>query len=141
MYKTIKELFQLLTQQQRKRFYALQMLVILMAVMELLGIASIGPFMALVADPKLIETNSTLAYLYELSGLNSANQFLFAAGLGVLFALAIASVISIITTWRLSLFAMQTGTELADRLYTHYLNQSWLFHACGSTQLAKGESL
>lgn len=36
--------------------------------MELLGIASIGPFMALVADPKLIEPNAILAYLEELSG-------------------------------------------------------------------------
>lgn len=134
----IKQLFQLLTPQQRKRFYILQALVILMAVMELIGIASIGPFMALVADPQLIETNATLATLYEYSGLKSANQFLFATGVGVLLALGIASVISIITTWRLSLFAMQTGTELADRLYTHYLNQGWLFHASGSSaQLTK----
>ena len=134
----IKELFQLLTPQQRKRFYILQALVILMAVMELIGIASIGPFMALVADPQLIETNATLATLYEYSGLKSANQFLFATGVGVLLALGIASVISIVTTWRLSLFAMQTGTELADRLYTHYLNQGWLFHASSSSaQLTK----
>lgn len=134
----IKELFSLLTPSQRKRFYTLQILVILMAIMELLGIASIGPFMALVADPQLIETNATLAKLYELSGLKSTNQFLFATGLGVLIALGVASVFSIITTWRLSLFAMQIGTELADRLYTHYLNQNWLFHASGSSaQLTK----
>lgn len=134
----IRELFRLLTPQQRKRFYALQILVILMAIMELFGIASIGPFMALVADPQLIETNATLAKLYEFSGLTSANQFLFAAGVGVLIALGLASIISIITTWRLSLFAMQTGTEIADRLYTHYLNQNWLFHASGSSaQLTK----
>lgn len=138
MYSLIKELFSLLTPSQRKRFYILQVLVILMAVMELLGIASIGPFMALVADPELIETNTTLAQLYEWSGLQSKNQFLFATGLGVLIALGLASVISIITTWRLSLFAFSVGTEIADRLYTHYLNQNWLFHASGSSaQLTK----
>lgn len=109
-----------------------------MAVMELLGIASIGPFMALVADPELIETNTTLAQLYEWSGLQSKNQFLFATGLAVLIALGLASIISIITTWRLSLFAFSVGTEIADRLYTHYLKQNWLFHASGSSaQLTK----
>lgn len=134
----IKQLFQLLTPAQRKRFYGLQVLVILMAVMELFGIASIGPFMALVADPKLIETNHTIATIYQFSGLQSTNQFLFATGLGVLVALGMASAISIITTWRLSLFAMQTGTEISDRLYTFYLNQDWLFHASGSSaQLTK----
>lgn len=134
----IKQLFQLLTPEQRKRFYGLQVLVILMAVMELFGIASIGPFMALVAEPKLIETNHTIATIYQFSGLQSTNQFLFATGLGVLVALGMASAISIITTWRLSLFAMQTGTEISDRLYTHYLNQDWLFHASGSSaQLTK----
>lgn len=134
----IKQLFQLLTPEQRKRFYGLQVLVILMAVMELFGIASIGPFMALVAEPKLIETNHTIATIYQFSGLQSTNQFLFATGLSVLVALGLASAISIITTWRLSLFAMQTGTEISDRLYTHYLNQDWLFHASGSSaQLTK----
>lgn len=129
----IKQLFQLLSSEQRKRFYRLQILVILMAIMELLGIASIGPFMALVADQQLIETNSILVKLYELSGASSANQFLFIVGLVVLFTLSIASCMSILTTWRLSLFAAQTGTELADRLYSYYLQQNWLFHADSSS--------
>lgn len=134
----IKQLFRLLTPDQRKRFYSLQLLVILMAIMELVGIASIGPFMALVADPSLIETNAILAWLYQQSGLQTANQFLIATGLTVLAALALASVISIITSWRMSLFAFSVGTEIADRLYSHYLNQNWLFHASGSSaQLTK----
>lgn len=134
----IKELFRLLTPDQRKRFYSLQALVILMAIMELVGIASIGPFMALVADPALIETNTSLAWLYQQSGLQTVNQFLIATGLTVLVALALASIISIITSWRMSLFAFSVGTEIADRLYTHYLNQNWLFHASGSSaQLTK----
>lgn len=129
----IKELFQLLTPRQRRHLYRLQILVILMAIMELIGIASIGPFMALVADRDLIETNSVLQSIYRFSGLHSPNQLLFVLGVGVLFFLGVASVLSIITTWRMSLFAMQTGSEIADRLYAHYLRQGWLFHACGSS--------
>lgn len=138
MYSLIKELFSLLTPSQRKRFYSLQVLVILMAIMELVGIASIGPFMALVADPSLLETNPLLASLYQLSGLQTTNQFLFATGVVVLMALTVASCISIITSWRLSLFAFSVGAEIADRLYSHYLKQNWLFHASGSSaQLTK----
>lgn len=138
MLKTLIELFQLLTPDQRKRFYSLQVLVVLMAFMELIGIASIGPFMALVADTSLLENNATLNKLYLLSGLSNPSDFLFATGVGVLAMLAIASFVSIFTTWRLSIFSMQAGTEIADRLYEHYLQQRWLFHSTGSSaQLTK----
>ena len=138
MLKTLKQLFQLLTPSQRSRFYRLQILVMLMAFGELLGIASIGPFMALVADVQLLETNATLKQIYQATGLTNPQDFLFFAGLGVLAMLALASVVSIFTTWRLSIFSYSVGTEIADRLYKHYLNQGWLFHASGSSaQLTK----
>lgn len=111
----------------------MQILVVAMAFMELIGIASIGPFMALVADKKLLENNQIYGRLFELSGLAGPNEFIFAAGVLVLVALAVSSVVCIVTTWRMAVFAHSIGVELADRLYTHYLNQSWLFHANGSS--------
>src|SRR5690625_3040681 len=133
MLKTLKELFHLLTAEQRRRFYRLQILVVLMALMELLGIASIEPFMALAADMDLLQSNSFLQRLYTIRGVQDPMDFLFIMGLGVLIMLALASVISILTTWRLSMFSFSVGVQLADRLYRHYLRQSWLFHAGGSS--------
>lgn len=138
MLKALIELFRLLTPDQRRRFYSLQALVVLMAFLELVGIASIGPFMALVADINLLESNVVYNKLYVVSGLGSPTDFLFATGIGVLAMLGIASFVSVFTTWRLSLFSMQVGTEIADRLYQYYLSQNWLFHASGSSaQLTK----
>lgn len=138
MFDLAKELFVLLTPSQRRRYYSLQVMVILMAFMELLGIASIGPFMALVADTQLLETNSILNQLYIASGVATHTEFLFIAGSFVLLMLGIASVVSVVTTWRLSLFAFSIGTEIGDRLYRYYLNKDWLFHASGSSaQLTK----
>lgn len=133
-----KELFSLLTSNQRRRYLSLQVMVFFMAIMELLGIASIAPFMALVADMQLLETNTILKQLYLASGVDSHEKFLFLAGLIVLLMLSTASILSIITTWRLSLFALSVGTEIGDRLYRYYLNKDWLFHASGSSaQLTK----
>lgn len=138
MFKTIKELFQLLTPLQRRRLYVLQLLVVLMAFMELVGIASIGPFMALIANMELLETNAFLSQIYRATGLSNPNDFLFFTGFCVLVMLGLASATSIFTTWRLSIYSMEVGTEIADRLYQHYLNQEWLFHASGSSaQLIK----
>src|SRR5690625_1006952 len=138
MFKTLKELFELLSSDQRKRFYRLQVLVVLMAFLELVGIASIGPFMALVADMDLIHTNAILQQVYRFTGLDDPMDFLFCVGIGVLVMLAIASAVSIITTWRLSMFSFSVGVQIADRLYRHYLRQNWLFHSAGSiAQLTK----
>ena len=46
MFRMIRQLFSLLTPQQLKQFYILQILVVIMALTELIGIASIAPFMA-----------------------------------------------------------------------------------------------
>lgn len=138
MFHLAKELFALLTASQRQHYYLLQTMVILMAFMELLSIASIGPFMALIADTSLLETNSILNQIYVASGAATDIKFLFIVGSFVLLMLSIASILSVITTWRLSLFAFSVGTEIGDRLYRYYLNKDWLFHASSSSaQLTK----
>ena len=138
MLKVIKQLFVLLTDKQLKQFYLLQVLVVIMAFTELLGIASIAPFMALVGDISILETNGVFAQLYRMSGLNNPMDFLFYTGVIVLVMLTFSTVISMFTTWRLSIFGARIGTEIADRLYSYYMQQSWQFHASGSSaQLTK----
>jgi len=138
MLKLIKELFNLLTPSQRNRFYTLQLLVIMMALGEIVGIASIAPFMALVGDVSMLDRDNLLAQLYVQSGMQNPYDFVFWVGVGVLIALTISALVSMFTSWKLAMFAAQVGTENADRLYAHYLNQSWLFHAGGSSsQLVK----
>ena len=138
MFKLIKKLFTLLTPGQRKRFYGLQILVILMAFAEIIGVVSIVPFMALVGDMNQLQQNTIIAQAYQVSGVSSESQFVFLLGLSVLVLLLISSIISILTVWKISMFANKIGVEIADRLYSHYLKQDWLFHASGtSAQLTK----
>ena len=138
MFNMIKELFSLLSRQQVRQFYVLQVLVVIMAFTELLGIASIAPFMALVGDPSLLEEEGVYSKLYQFSGLNSPVDFVFTAGCIVLLMLTISTIVSMLTTWRLAVYGASVGTELADRLYSYYMQQSWLFHASSSSaQLTK----
>lgn len=138
MLKVIKQLFGLLTDEQIKQFYTLQVLVVIMAFTELLGIASIAPFMALVGDISLLEGTGVFARLYQMTGLTDPTGFLFYTGLLVLIALTISTVVSMYTTWKLSLYGASVGTEIADRLYAYYMQEDWQFHASGSSaQLTK----
>ncbi|WP_021024618.1 ABC transporter ATP-binding protein [Salinivibrio costicola] len=133
MYNRLRTLFNLLTAEQRKRLIRLQLLVVLMAFAELTGVVAIGPFMALVGDISQLQGEGKFAQLYQYSGLANPSDFIFWVGVIVLVALAIAAMISMYTIWRLSLYAQQVGAELSTRLYRYYMNQSWLFHAGGSS--------
>lgn len=138
MFAIIRQLFFLLSNKQRKQFYLLQVLVVIMSFTELLGIASIAPFMALVGDTSILEKNNVLAILYEMSGITDPMSFIFYTGLLVLIALTVSTIVSMYTTWRLSLYGASVGIEIADQLYTYYMKENWQFHASGSSaQLTK----
>ena len=138
MLKLIKQIIILLNPSQRKRFYALQILVLLMAVMEIVGVASIIPFMALVCDMDQLQQDTIIAQVYQASNITSESQFVSLLGFVVLIMLIISAIISMLTTWMQSMLANKIGSEIADRLYTYYLMQDWLFHASGSSaQLTK----
>jgi ATP-binding cassette, subfamily B, bacterial PglK len=133
MLSNIKQLYSLLTGEQRRRLFLLQILVVLMAFAELASIAAIGPFMAVVGDMSRLEGDGLLASVYAASGADSPTIFLFWLGLSVLCVLTLAASVSIFTTWRLSLYSQQVGAELSTRLFKHYMKQQWLYHASGSS--------
>lgn len=138
MFKLISQLFSLLTPSQRKRFYVLQTLVILMGFTEVMGVASIIPFMGLVGDMSQLQQDTLIGQIYRASEIESEEQFVFFLGISVLIMLIICALISMYTVWKLSMFANVLGSEIADKLYIYYLKQNWLFHSSGSSaQLTK----
>ncbi|MBR2514704.1 MAG: ABC transporter ATP-binding protein [Halomonas sp.] len=138
MFKLLKDLYSLMTPTQRKRFMRLQVLVVIMAFAEIASVAAIAPFMAVVGDMSRLEGESILAQLYVFSGAESPRSFLFWLGSGVLLVMVVGAVFSMITTWRMSMFAHSIGAQISQRLYAHYLHQPWLFHAnTSSSQLTK----
>lgn len=133
MIKLLKEVFSLLSDSQKQRFYFLQFLVVLMAFAELLGIASIAPFMALLGDIEMLQRDNFLSEIYHYSGVGSEREFVMLVGGTVLLALLFSSLVSMYTTWKLSIYATKVGTEIADQLYGYYMKQGWLFHTANNS--------
>ena len=57
---TIKKLLFLLNSNEHKRVGLLLAMILLMAILDVIGVASILPFMAVLTNPSLIETNLIL---------------------------------------------------------------------------------
>ncbi|MCK0152826.1 ABC transporter ATP-binding protein/permease [Alcanivorax sp. S6407] len=133
MLSQLKELYRLLNPEQRKKLQRLQILVVMMSFAEIAGVASIGPFMALVGDMSLIEGDGIIGDVYRYTGLAEPRTFLLLIGACVIAVLATAACISTFTVWRLSMYGARVGSELSSRLFRHYMHQPWLFHAGGSS--------
>ena len=113
MFKIIRQLFEVLTPAQRKNYYFLQVLVILMAIMEIIGVASIVPFMALVGDMDQLNQDSIFGRAYIASGINTEFKFVLILGISVLVLLIIASAVSIFTIWKQQYIFMCTKIFLS----------------------------
>ena len=138
----IQQLFSLLTSNQVRQFYILQLLVVVMAFTELVGIASIVPFMALVGDIGMLQESNILATIYNYTEIKDPYDFVFLSGISVLFFLTFSSILSMFTTWKLLMYSSNVGAEISTRLYKYYIKQPWLFHASGSSaQLTKQVSV
>jgi ABC-type multidrug transport system fused ATPase/permease subunit len=125
----IKRLLKTLTSKQKKQLYILQLLVVFSSLLEVLTILVFGPFMTLVGNTQILLENPYIKKLYSLFRINSNTDFLIIIASFVLLSVLLSSIFSIITIRKLSFFAAEVGSEFGDRLYTHYMSKSYIYHS------------
>ena len=130
---TLKKLNSFLTSRERKHAGLLLCMIFIMALIDMIGIASIMPFIAVISNSNLIETNSYLKFIFELStifGVKTKDQFIFALGI-VFFILLITSVcFKAITEYMQYRFIALREYENSKRMVENYLRQpySWFLN-------------
>ncbi|MDA7840054.1 ABC transporter ATP-binding protein/permease [Luminiphilus sp.] len=105
-------------------------MILLMALLEALGVASVLPFMALLANPELVQTNAVLSAAFIASrhlGILTHQQFLFASGVLVFVVLVSSLLFKALTTYAQIRFALMREYSITSRLVECYLHQpySW----------------
>lgn len=108
-------------------------MMLVMALLEMLGVASILPFIAVLANPALVETNSILSWAYQFSsnvGVASVEQFLFLLGFLVFVFLVFSLTFKALTTYAQTRFALMREYSIGKRLVEGYLHQpySWFLN-------------
>ncbi len=127
---TIKKLFFLLTPYERRRAFLLLLMIIVMAFLDMLGVASILPFITVLTNPSLIEENLILNNMFHISiifGVENNQQFLFALGVLVFIILIISLTFKALTTYAQVRFVQMREYSISKRLVEGYLHQpySW----------------
>ena len=125
---TIVKLIKLFTPAERRRLIPLTAAVLFMALVEVVGISSLGPFLAVVADPGVIETNPLLAAIYEAGGFASTRAFLIALGVGVFAMVLTATAVKVVTLYAVYRYVGNRRYTLSLRLFRQYIYQPYSFY-------------
>lgn len=128
--KTIKKFFDLFTPPERKHAFLLVGMAVIMALLDMLGVASILPFMAVLTNPDILYTNSILNKVFLASqnfNVETADQFLFIAGVFSFFLLIVALTFKALYYFLQTRFVLMREYSIGKRLVQGYLQQpySW----------------
>ncbi len=125
-----KKLLFILTAREIRFAFLLLFMILIMALIDMIGVASILPFVSVLTNPSLIETNSILNYMFQLSehfGVRNDQEFLFSLGILVFVLLVSSQIFKALTSYMLLRFTAMLEHNIGKRLLEAYLYQpySW----------------
>ncbi len=127
---TLNKILFLLTPQERKKAILLLIMILIMALLDTIGVASIMPFIAVLTNPDIVEKNMFLQFLYEKSkifGISNTDEFIIFLGILVFFVLIISLLFKSLAIYAQLRFAQMREHSIGIRLLESYLSQpySW----------------
>lgn len=126
----MKSIFVILSSLDRReirQLFVIAASIILVAFTEILSVGTIGPFMSVVADPSIIETNSLLSAVYVHFGFESASSFMVALGVVFGFVVVLANTVTAVVMYWVFRWAHMRSYTLGRRLLSQYLYQPYSF--------------
>ncbi|MGB3721369.1 MAG: ABC transporter ATP-binding protein [Pacificimonas sp.] len=128
MLHAFKNIIGLLDRSERRRFYSLIVASIVMALIDVISLASIIPFLAIIADPAMIQERSSIRGLYDGLGFADPGQFMLFFGVCI-FAFVMFGIFTRALTFHFIMqFTRLRAVSFAMRLLERYLAQPYAWH-------------
>jgi len=124
---SFKKIYDMLGPSERVQFYWLIALTIFMGIFDVLGVASIMPFLAVVANPQAVETNEILNWFYRWSGADDVQSFMIILAAAMFLFVLATTLFRAGTFYALTYFTRMRTLSLAIRLMEHYLSQPYVW--------------
>jgi ABC-type multidrug transport system fused ATPase/permease subunit len=122
------KLFSLFTPSEVRQGIALMGITLVMACLDMMGVASILPFIAVLANPEVVQSKAMFKIAFSISqdfGIQNTEQFLFALGGMVFVLLVISLAFRSLTSYLQIHFALLREFSLTKRLIEGYLHQPY----------------
>jgi len=96
-----------------------------MGFLEVIGVASILPFMQLVAEPNAIEQSRWLSSIFTLFQFENHTSMLIYFGIGIIILIGVTNLFSIFTIWLQYKYSWDIAHGIGVRLLRTYLNKPY----------------
>ena len=124
---TFKKIYDLFNKRDKKIILFLILATIFMAFIQVLGIGSLMPFLAMVANPDVIHENRWINMVYTYLNFSSDVYFLVFLGFCTLGILTFGNILYIFIQWLNLRFTHTRGHILSTRLLENYIEKPYIF--------------
>lgn len=121
----VKKLLKLFSWKHKKLLVVVLIINTVNSIVCVIGIASIMPFVSLLANPNQIKQNKILSLLYSYSRINSIQNFMLAMGIIVLLVFLFTNAFMAFNSWVNIKFARSTSINLASGLMARYVSHDY----------------
>lgn len=115
----------LLSSKEKKYAGLILIMTIFMSFLDMIGVASIMPFIAVLTNPDILETNRFLSHSYSILDIKSREQFLFFIGMCVFSLLILSLIFKALTTYFQLKFLLMREYSIGKKLIVGYLSQPY----------------
>lgn len=127
MFETFRKLRALLNPREQRQALLLLGMMLVLGVVEMAGVASIFPLIAVLSDPSLVESNPWLRLAYDTLGFTSLNPFFILLSAGVFGVIVVRTLFTAFTSYGLLRYAQMRSHSLSVRLLGSYLRRPYAF--------------
>lgn len=134
----MRKMSSLLSKKEKRAVVTLLIPMAFTALMNVVGVAFILPFMLVASNPQSIFEHEKLAWLYNILGFTSTHHFLIFLGTVVFIALLLVNSMGALTAWLTVYVVSQIKATASHRLFTLYLHKPYSFFlGCNSASLSR----
>ena len=124
------KILSLLSETGKKEALILLLLIFITALLEIVGVVSVVPFVAVLTNPIIVEENNILNNIFlslKIFGVEDVNQFMFILGILVLFLLVTSLTSKAFLLYYQVKFVQMQMARLSSRLVKGYLSQPFVW--------------
>lgn len=137
----IYKILQILDKKDKKNLFFLILVILVNAFLESLGVASIFPFIALILNPDIINSNKIIYSLFQISknfGINNEKDFIFFFGCSLFAFLLFSLSFKAFSSYLQIRFSLMKEYTIASKLLKKYLSEDfkWFLNR-NSSELSK----
>jgi ATP-binding cassette, subfamily B, bacterial PglK len=127
MLEILRDILNILNRKEKNGILIVFISCVCMAFMETAGVASIVPFISVISNPDIIQSNVFLKIAYNVSGVHSNIKFMMVLGFILILTIILSNIVKAVTQYLILRYNNALYASLSRKMLTIYLSKPYIF--------------